>query len=60
MAMISGRFTIDPSMLKIPSVTINIFSQGFLVLGFPETIFCRISSSKCITSKNINRSIYYN
>jgi len=46
MAIISGRFTIDPSMLKIPSVTINIFSHGVFVFGLPETIFCCISFSK--------------
>jgi len=33
MAIISGRFVIDPSMLKMPSVTINIFSQGFWDFG---------------------------
>lgn len=46
-----GRFVIDPSMLKMPSVTINIFSQGFWVFGWPETIFCLTNCSKCLISK---------
>lgn len=55
MAIISGKLTIDPSMLNMPSVTIKIFSHGFFVLGWPEIIFCRTSSSKCITSKSIHK-----
>lgn len=35
----------------MPSVIINILSQGFFVFGWPETIFFRMSSSKSSISK---------
>jgi hypothetical protein len=58
--IMSGKCTIDPSILNTPSTTMRIFFHGLRVRGCPYTTASRSSFSRLLTSiKHNHHNEYY-